>query len=105
MGSARDANKVLGIKEARPTLENIIHGDRIDVMNVDSADNIESFEPHVASIVPNYDLTTGSTPFRRRVEVLIEETAVAEGIFSDFSVELEVIEALFEGLELRKLGI
>ena len=100
MGLARNADKVLRIKQLRSSLKNIVYRDRVYVVNVDSALNAVALKAHVASIVSDDYVSSSSTPFRRRIKVLIEKTAVTERVFSDFSVELKVIEALFERLEI-----
>lgn len=100
MDHARNADKVLRIKKARPSLKNIVYRDWVYVMNVDSTLNAVPVKAHVASVVSNDYVPSSSTPFWRRIKVLIEKTAVAERVFSDFSVELKVVEAFFERLEI-----
>lgn len=99
MRHARNADKVLGIEKARPSLKNIVYRDWVYVVNVDSALNTVALEAHVASIVSDDYVPSSSAPFWGRIKVLIEKTAVAECVFSDFSVKLKVIEAFFERLE------
>lgn len=100
MCHARNADKVLWVEKAQPSLKNIVYRDWVYVVNVDSALNTVALKAHVASVVSNDYVSSSSTPFRRRIKVLIEKPAVAERVFSDFSVELKVIEALFECLEI-----
>ena len=100
MRHARNADKVLRIEKARSSLKNIVYRDWIYVVNVDSALNTVAIKAHVASIVSDDYVSSSSAPFRGRIKVLIEKTAVAERVFSDFSVELKVIEAFFERLEI-----
>lgn len=100
MCHARNADKVLGIEKTRPSLKNIVYRDWVYVVNVDSALNTVALKAHVASVVSDDYVSSSSTPFWGRIKVLIEKTAVAERVFSDFSVELKVIEAFFERLEI-----
>lgn len=100
MCHARNADKVLRIEKARPSLKNIVYRDWVYVVNVDSALNAVALKAHVASVVSNDYVPSSSAPFWRRIKVLIEKTAVAERVFSNFSVELKVIEAFFERLEI-----
>lgn len=100
MRHARNADKVLRIEKARSSLKNIVYRDRIYVVNVDSALNTVAIKAHVASIVSDDYVSSSSAPFWRRIKVLIEKTAVTKRVFSDFSVELKVIKAFFERLEI-----
>jgi len=97
---ARNADKVLWVEKTWPSLKNIVYRDRIYVVNVDSALNTVALKAHVASIVSDDYVPSSSAPFRRRIKVLIEKPAVAERVFSDFSVKLKVIEAFFKRLEI-----
>lgn len=100
MRHARNADKVLRIEKARSSLKNIVYRDRVYVVNVDSALNTVALKAHIASVVSDDYVSSSSAPFGRRVKVLIEKTAVAERVFSDFSVKFKVIEAFFERLEI-----
>lgn len=100
MRHARNADKVLRIEKARSPLKNVVYRDWVYVMDIDSALNAVALKAHVASIVSDDYVPSSSAPFWGRIKVLIEKTAVAERVFSDFSVELKVIEAFFERLEI-----
>ena len=100
MRHARNADKVLRIEKAQSSLKNVVHRDRVYVVNVDSALNAVALKAHVASVVSDDYVSSSSTPFWGRIKVLIEKTAVAERVFSNFSIELKVIEAFFKRLEI-----
>lgn len=103
VGSVCDGDQVVGIEEAVIAIFELLEGDRIQVMNVETLMDLIAINTQIACVVANDDLVTSLTPLSRRVEALIHPTGVTERRSTYLTFEREIVKPLFEGLKLPQV--
>ena len=84
---------------------NIGEGYRIEMVNYDVTTDFSVEYAEVAPEVSSDDVTTEGSPFLRSVKNLIQISVIAESFLTDFTVEFEVVVALFESWEGDEGGV
>lgn len=95
-----NADCVFGIeKNIEISVMNVSESYGIEVMDDDTATNFSVGDSEVTAEVSGNYVATEFLPRVICVEELVQTSVVAECLFSDFTAELEVAVALFEGWE------
>jgi len=83
----RGGDEKLRIKNPTTSILNILYGHRVHVVNHELGTNVVPRDTQITGGIPEYDLLSNVSPFRRPVESLVDPAIEAERGLSDFAAE------------------
>jgi hypothetical protein len=99
VSSVRNGDQVVGVEETVVSGLDLLDGDRVQMVNVETAVNLVTIDPKIASVVSDDDSVPGLTPLTRRVEVLVDPSVESKSRFTDSALESKVAKPLYESFE------
>lgn len=99
------ANKVFGVHQIVSSESDVVDSNGIHVMNYDLTVNLIAIHSQVHSVVTHNHIVSYALPLSRSVELLIKISFEAERFFSNFAIELEILESLFKSVQENELRI
>ena len=97
MGTMTGCDEVLGIKNPRLTVDNILASDRIHVVNQQLYLDLAPGDTKIATMIAHDHDVTDLMPEGGSVEPLVQPPSKPEGLISDLTPHGQVFKAFYEG--------
>lgn len=88
-----------------PARNELLYGQRVDVMNINPSVDRSVCTRKIASEIPGNDLRPNMFPFRRGIEALVQISLGAERLTSDLRAKTQVIEPPEKIRDSNQLGV
>lgn len=105
MRSVGGGDKILWIQDKRRPIDDVLHGDRIHVVDHQPSMDLIASHAQIASVVSKNNDVSNVSPFGRSVKPLVDPSIRTKGLFTNLATKVEIAEALFECLEPSKLSV